>query len=149
MIETPSSDTPVLSQRGPARLVWPAIRRGLRQRCPACGEGRMYYRYLKVSDHCPSCGEALHHHQADDAPPYMTIFIVGHIVVPLLLWVEKGWSPSEWVHAALWLPLTLALVLFILPMTKGALIGLQWALRMHGFDGHADEAAPATGMPHA
>ena len=63
----------------------------------------------------------------------MTIFIVGHIVVPLLLWVEKGWHPDEWVHAVLWLPLTLMLVLVILPSMKGALIGLQWALRMHGF----------------
>ncbi len=98
----------------------------------------MFHRYLKVSDHCPQCGEALHHQRADDAPPYMTIFVVGHIVVPLLLYVERGWSPPEWVHAALWMPLTLVLTLAILPVMKGALIGLQWALRMHGFDEAAD-----------
>lgn len=94
----------------------------------------MFHRYLKVNEHCPGCGTALHHHQSDDAPPYMTIFLVGHIVVPLVLWVERGWKPPEWVHAVLWLPLTLALALAILPVMKGGLIGLQWALRMGGFD---------------
>lgn len=128
----------------PARSAWTAIARGLRKTCPACGRGAMFHRYLKVSDHCPSCGEALHHHQADDAPPYMTIFAVGHVVVPLLLAVEKGWSPPEWVHAVLWLPLTLVLTLAILPVMKGALIGLQWALRMHGFGGEGEQ--PADGL---
>ena len=106
----------------------------------------MFYRYLKVVDACPECGAELHHHRADDAPPYMTILIVGHIVVPLMLWVERGWRPPEWVHAALWLPLTLALVLAILPAAKGALIGLQWALRMHGFgeaEGEGDTNLPS------
>lgn len=109
------------------------MRRGARLRCPACGQGALFHKYLKVSDHCPSCGEELHHQQADDAPPYMTILIVGHIVVPLVLYVERGWQPPEWLHLVLWLPLTLALVLAILPVAKGALIALQWALRMHGF----------------
>ena len=130
MIEIQSAPATTLSA---PRNTWAAMRRGARLRCPACGVGRMFHRYLKVSDHCPQCGEALHHQRADDAPPYMTIFVVGHIVLPLLLFVERGWSPPDWVHAALWIPLTLVLTLAILPAIKGALIGLQWALRMHGF----------------
>lgn len=130
MIEIQSAPATTLSA---PRNTWAAMRRGARLRCPACGVGRMFHRYLKVSDHCPQCGEALHHQRADDAPPYMTIFVVGHIVLPLLLFVERGWSPPDWVHAALWIPLTLMLTLAILPAIKGALIGLQWALRMHGF----------------
>ena len=104
----------------------------------------MFGRYLKVNDHCPSCGEALHHHRADDAPPYVTILIVGHIVVPLVLYTEKAWHPPEWVHLVLWLPLTLVLALSILPVTKGALIGLQWALRLHGFGDTTVQAAQPT-----
>ena len=68
----------------------------------------------------------------------MTIFVVGHIVVPLLLAVERTWRPDPWVHAVLWGPLTLLLTLAILPRIKGALIGLQWALRMHGFGGETE-----------
>lgn len=99
----------------------------------------MFRRYLKVADHCPACGEALHHHRADDAPPYFTIVIVGHVVVGLVLAVEMAYRPPLWLHAALWLPLTVLLALLILPSVKGALIGLQWALLMHGFDPDGEE----------
>lgn len=130
----------------PPRDTWLAVRRGGRLRCPACGQGGLFRAYLKVADRCDACGEELHHQRADDAPPYMTIFLVGHIVVPLLLSVERGWHPPEWVHAVLWLPLTLILALSILPVMKGGLIGLQWGLRMHGFNGDAvtaDHGEPA------
>jgi uncharacterized protein (DUF983 family) len=116
------------------RSVFNSILRGLSLRCPACGKGRLYRRYLKVADQCPSCGEALHHHRADDAPPYFTIAIVGHVVVGLLLAVEIAYRPPLWLHAAIWLPLTVILALVLLPPIKGALVGLQWALLMHGFD---------------
>jgi uncharacterized protein (DUF983 family) len=92
-----------------------------------------------VADTCPHCGEELHHHRADDAPPYFTIVIVGHIVVGLVLAVEMAYRPPLWLHAALWLPLTVVLTLLILPSVKGALIALQWALLMHGFDPDATE----------
>lgn len=116
-----------------------SLLRGARLTCPSCGHGRMFRRYLKVADNCPACGEALHHHRADDAPPYFTIVIVGHIVVSLVLAVEMAYRPPLWVHAALWLPLTVLLALLILPPVKGALVGLQWALLMHGFDPDAKE----------
>ncbi len=111
-----------------------ALRRGLFGRCPHCGEGRIFRAFLKVADHCNSCGEPLHQQRADDAPAYFVILIVGHIVVPLALYLEMGFSPSYWVHAALWLPLTLALGLGLLQPIKGAIVGWQWAHRMHGFD---------------
>jgi len=117
-----------------ARPVLTSLLRGAAQKCPACGKGAMFRRYLKVADACPHCGEELHHHRADDAPPYFTIVIVGHIVVGLVLAVEMAYRPPLWVHAALWLPLTLILALTVLPIVKGALVALQWALLMHGFD---------------
>ncbi len=93
--------------------------------------------YLKIADHCPSCGTALHHHRADDAPPYITIMIVGHLVIPLLFLVERTWHPALWLHAILWLPLTLGLTLWLMPRVKGAVVGLQWALQLHGFGGES------------
>ena len=116
-----------------------SLLRGARLTCPACGKGAMFRRYLKVSDACPTCGEALHHHRADDAPPYFTIVIVGHIVVGLVLAVEMAYQPPLWLHEVIWLPLTVLLALLILPVIKGALVGLQWALLMHGFDPNAEE----------
>ena len=106
---------------------------------PGLRHRRMFRRYLKVSDACPHCGEELHHHRADDAPAYFTIVIVGHIVVSLVLAVEMAYRPALWVHMALWLPLTVILTFLFLPCVKGALVGLQWALRMHGFDPDSKE----------
>ncbi len=131
------------ADRGSDRPVLEAMLRGARLKCPACGTGALYRRYLKVLNACPNCGEELHHHRADDAPPYFTIVIVGHIVVSLVLLVEMTYRPPLWVHAALWTPLTLVLALGLLPSIKGALVGLQWALRMHGFDPNSrDEVVP-------
>lgn len=119
----------------PKRDVWRSIVRGMRGQCPACGEGKMFRAYLKVNDACPPCGEELHHHRADDAPPYLTIFVVGHIVGALMLMAEEFWPESPlWLHAMLWPTLTLILCLWLLPIMKGGLIAYQWALRMHGFD---------------
>lgn len=115
------------------RNTWQSIKRGMRCRCPNCGEGRMFNRFLKVTPSCPACGEDLSHHRADDLPPYLTIVIVGHIVVTAILFVFGRWEWPTMVHLMVWLPLTLALCLLLLQPTKGAVVGLQWALRMHGF----------------
>lgn len=125
--------------------------RGAAQKCPACGSGRLYSSYLKVNEQCPSCSEELHHQRADDAPPYFTMLIVGHVVVALVLLVEDMFAPPTWVHAALWAPTILILSLWLLPRIKGALIGLQWAWRMHGFSGTEDEVLeiPAAGEREA
>ena len=113
---------------------------GWRQRCPSCAQGRLFGSYLKVEHACATCGTELHHQRADDAPPYFTMFIVGHVVVALLLVVEKKYRPDLWVHLSLWLPMTTVLSLWLLPRIKGAFIGLQWAWRMHGF------GAPVAGI---
>src|SRR5262245_31321498 len=135
-----------LSDRRPQRDWTRALLSGFRLRCPACGTGRLFGRYLKVHDTCPGCGEALHHHRADDAPPYFTILIVGHVVVGAILPVERAFAPPMWLHAALWLPLTLALTLWLLPRIKGSIVGLQWAFYMHGFE---DAVRSPSGQPHA
>lgn len=118
----------------PKRFVFQAMLRGLRGRCPSCGQGKLYKGYLKVNDQCPVCDEALHHQRADDAPPYFTIFIAGHLIVPMLMAMELAMKPPIWLHLAIWLPVTVIVCLALLPLVKGAIVGLQWALYMHGFD---------------
>ncbi len=107
--------------------------RGLRCRCPACGEGKMFGSYLKVADHCPHCGEEFHHHRADDLPAYLVVLLLGHVFVPLALEVERGFSPALWVHVALWGPSLIIAALLLLPPVKGAIVALQWHMGMHGF----------------
>jgi uncharacterized protein (DUF983 family) len=117
-----------------AELLNSDLVRGLRGRCPCCGKGRLFRAFLKVSDRCRECGEELHHHRADDFPAYCVIFIVGHIIGPLVLAVEMAFAPASWVHLALWIPATLGMTLGLLQPVKGFIVALQWRLGMHGFE---------------
>jgi uncharacterized protein (DUF983 family) len=116
------------------RDVWTALKRGFRGRCPRCGEGKLFRAFLKVDDHCSTCGLDFTPHRADDLPAYLVIVIVGHIVVPLALLIETNYSPPIALQLAIYLPLTLFASLALLQPVKGAVVGMQWALRMHGFD---------------
>lgn len=126
-IDNPADDRPT----GAAAL------RGLRRRCPNCGEGHLFEGYLKVTDTCPSCQEELYHHRADDGPAYLTILLVGHILgfVIHLMWVQL--RPEPLVMASVLTVMAVGLSLYLLPRMKGMVVGIQWARRMHGF-GRAD-----------
>jgi uncharacterized protein (DUF983 family) len=115
------------------QLATSGLMRGFLGRCPRCGEGRMFRSFLKVNDRCAACGEELHHHRADDFPPYLVILIVGHLVVPAALYLETHFAPPTWVHMALWIPMTLGLAVGLLQPLKGAIVALQWRMGMHGF----------------
>jgi len=116
------------------RNVWTALKRGFRGRCPRCGEGKLFRAFLKTADHCSACGQDFTPHRADDLPAYLVIVIVGHIVVPLALMIETNYSPPLTLQLAIYLPLTFIASLVLLQPVKGAVVGVQWALRMHGFD---------------
>jgi uncharacterized protein (DUF983 family) len=116
------------------RNVWTALKRGLRGRCPRCGQGKLFRAFLKVNDRCSVCGLDFTPHRADDLPAYLVIIIVGHIVVPLALMIETNYSPPVALQLAIYMPLTLLASLLLLQPVKGAVVGIQWALRMHGFD---------------
>jgi uncharacterized protein (DUF983 family) len=55
-------------------------------------------------------------------------------VVPTVLYVETNYSPAVPLQLAIYLPFTLVASLLLLQPVKGAVVGMQWALRMHGFD---------------
>jgi uncharacterized protein (DUF983 family) len=116
------------------RDVWTSIKRGFRSRCPRCGEGKLFRAFLKVDNNCSVCGLDFTPHRADDLPAYLVIVIVGHIVVPTALMIETNYSPPVGLQLAIYLPFTLVASLALLQPVKGAVVGMQWALRMHGFD---------------
>lgn len=122
----------------PERSVSDAIKNGLRSRCPKCGTGHLFWRFVKPVDRCEVCGEDLSHQRADDLPAYLDVVVVGHLVVGAFVMVESVTTWPTWAHMAVWTPLTLLLAILFLQPLKGAVIGLQWALYMHGFGGEKD-----------
>ena len=107
-----------------------AMGRGHAGRCPACGSASLFHGYLKQHQHCLHCGLHLLAYRADDAPAYFTILLLGHILVPAMLTLEIAYHPPTALHLVTWLPLTILLTFAPLPRIKGALIGLQWALKI-------------------
>jgi uncharacterized protein (DUF983 family) len=118
-----------VQQISTAQAVW----RGFTMRCPSCGTGRLFGRFLKVVDRCPVCGEEFSHHRADDFPAYVVILVVGHTMIPSALAVETVYAPPMWLDFLIWLPLMIGSALALLQPVKGAIVGLQWQLGMHGF----------------
>ena len=121
------NDQPSSSSPQPVSMLT-GMKRGVRHRCPNCGEGRLYTQYLKVDLDCEVCGHDLARYPADDGPAYFTILIIGHLVVAPLLLFPFIWKMSP----VLVVPLTVlplaALTLLLLPRVKGAVIGALWAV---------------------
>lgn len=115
-----------------ATPVWTAIRRGVIGKCPKCGKGALYKAYLKQVDHCAVCGEPYRHIRADDAPPWLTILLVGHIIVPLIFVVDSWALWPVWVAMLVWPAATAVLALAILPRAKGVFLAIIWATRSPG-----------------
>ncbi|SMX29463.1 hypothetical protein TRP8649_03597 [Pelagimonas phthalicica] len=109
-----------------------AIWRGLRLRCPNCGEGKLLHSYLKVNESCDCCGLELKRAKADDGPAYMTILIVGHILGFGMHFAFVAWRPEPLTMVMIGLALTISSSLIMLPRMKGLIIGFQWAKRMYG-----------------
>lgn len=116
-----------------------SIARGMRCRCPSCGSGQLFSAWLKPVDSCRACGEDLHHQRSDDLPPYISIMILGHVAVGGFMMTDMVLNIPMWAHFAIWVPITILVALLTIQPIKGGVIGLQWALKMHGFSGIKEE----------
>ena len=102
------------------------VRAGLLCRCPHCGKGKLYRGYLKVAEQCSKCTADFGSEDAGDGPAVFVMLIVGFLIAFSALYVEVNYMPPYWLHAALWLPLTVILTLGLLPPFKGLLVALQF-----------------------
>jgi len=126
-----------------AEIVHPLKRslfRGLSGHCPACGKGKLFWKYLKVNGRCEVCDTDLARYPADDGPAYLTILLVGHLVVAPLLFFPIVWrSNPVYSLPIILLPLA-ALTLALLPRIKGGWIGLMYAMGVKDTDAHLHTA---------
>lgn len=114
----------------PVPTLGTALGRGLLGRCPACGQTHLFNGFLKVVPECTNCGAPLGLARADDAPPYFTILIVGHIVIPALVLMQKYDDPPGWLLSAIFLPLTVFLAVGLIRPVKGGTVGLMLSFNM-------------------
>lgn len=133
-IGTDGKPGPNSSRRGLPKTAWQAAGRGLRGRCPSCGEGKMFPRLLKPFAHCPTCGQDWTAQQADDFPAYVAIILTGHIMAPIIIFMINETSFSMWTNLAIMIFLALILIGALLQPAKGAIIALQWWMGLNGFE---------------
>lgn len=107
--------------------VWLGIRRGTIRRCPACGEGKLFCGYLAVIPICSVCANDNEQYPSDDFAPYVTIFLVSHLMLPILLAADRVWDPPIELEMAIALPIFAIATLTLLPFAKGAVIGFAWS----------------------
>ena len=115
--------------QGENRKLWLSIRRSLRGRCPNCGDARLFRAYLKQVDNCADCGEAWSEIRSDDAAPWLTILIVGHVMAPVMIAMSKSGRFAPWEMSAILIPVLIGLCLLVLPRAKALFMGAIWALR--------------------
>ncbi|RAK65025.1 DUF983 domain-containing protein [Phenylobacterium kunshanense] len=116
-----------------AEIAYPlfrSIKRGLAHRCPCCGKGGLFSRYLKVEPTCGSCGHSLTQYPADDGPAYVTILLTGHLIVAPMLLFPIVWEANPLYSVPLILTVLAVLMLLALPRVKGGWIGLMYALQV-------------------
>jgi len=109
-----------------------ALLRGARGRCPRCGQGPLLHHYLKIVERCPVCAEVFGHYRTDDAAPWLTILVVGHISVPIIFLCERHFQPPLAFAFAIYLPLILGLTFALLPRCKGVMTAMLWAMKAEG-----------------
>jgi uncharacterized protein (DUF983 family) len=105
-----------------------SVSRGLAGRCPACGRGRLFWKYLKVCGRCEACDEDLARYPADDGPAYLTILLTGHLIVAPLLFFPIVWKANPVYSVPLLLGGLAVVTLTVLPRIKGGWVGLMYAL---------------------
>jgi uncharacterized protein (DUF983 family) len=110
--------------------LWRSVSRGLAHRCPSCGEGRLYGRYLKIQPVCESCNHRLAAYPADDGPAYLTILLVGHLVIAPMLLFPVVWETPPIIALPILLAALTVVVLTGLPRIKGGWVGLMYALQV-------------------
>jgi len=138
---TTSTDQPIRygASEEVERPLGRSIKRGMLNTCPNCGSGKLFKSFLKPVDNCAACGEAMYHHRSDDLPPYLTIVVIGHLIIGGYMATDLVWPMPLWLTFTIWTPITVLATLLIIQPIKGGVIGLQWAQRMHGFGGHGDD----------
>jgi uncharacterized protein (DUF983 family) len=120
------------------RPLFTAMFRGASGRCPACGHGNLFSRYLATAEQCGHCHTVLGHHRADDLPAYLNIMVIGHVVVGAMMFLMTYELLGMWELAATTIAVAFVCAVALMRPLKGAVIGAQWALSMHGFGGHVD-----------
>lgn len=122
-----------------------ALWRGIRGKCPRCGETHLFARFLKPVERCRRCSQNWTLHAADDFPPYIAILLTGHIMAPVIIELGLHTGLPGWAMMLIVAVMAVSLLVVLLQPAKGGVIALQWWLGLQGFAGRAGKAEAGVG----
>lgn len=104
-----------------------SLGRGLRGRCPACGNAPLFGRFLKPVSACDACGCDWTLQAADDFPAYLVVLLLGHLIIPIVVETNLHFDLAATVQMILWPSMISVLALLLIQPMKGFVIALIWA----------------------
>lgn len=110
----------------PARGAPAPLEAAIKGCCPRCGSGPLFAGLIRFAPRCTACGLDFQAFNVGDGAATFLILIVGAIVTVLAVSLELSRSPPWWVHALLWVPLTIMLTLVLLRFSKALLLGQEY-----------------------
>jgi uncharacterized protein (DUF983 family) len=94
--------------------------------CPQCGSRTLFAGFATFAPKCRACGLDFSSFNVGDGPAAFLTLLVGALITGLAIAVDLTMEPPIWVHVLLWVPLTLAAVVFSLRFAKGMLLALEY-----------------------
>ncbi|MEP3421367.1 MAG: DUF983 domain-containing protein [Erythrobacter sp.] len=104
----------------------PALMRGIKGSCPRCAKAKLFRAWIKPVDQCSACHHDWSVQQADDFPAYIGIFVVGHLLAPIVIVMIGTFGVSAWLTLAIILPIAIVMLIAMLQPVKGGVIALLW-----------------------
>jgi uncharacterized protein (DUF983 family) len=108
-----------------------AVKTALAGRCPHCGASTLFETLIAFAPKCRACGLDFTQFNVGDGPAAFLILIIGAVVTGLAIWVELAAQPAWWVHALLWIPLTLIGTVYSLRFGKALLFVQEYRHQAH------------------
>jgi uncharacterized protein (DUF983 family) len=103
----------------------PIWRAALFALCPECGAPGLFEGAARFRDRCPACGLDTGRYNVGDGPAAFLTMIIGALLIVAALLLDFALNPPLWVHVILWVPLTVAAVIYGLRLAKAALLASE------------------------
>lgn len=112
-----------------APTITTVLRRGIARRCPRCGQGKIFERWVTLHDNCSACGLQYLRDQGD-LWGYLLFVDRAMFIFPLVVMFYFGWwNPnSVWYWAAI--AALIAAMVYTIPHRNGISVGLEYYVRM-------------------
>lgn len=90
--------------------------------CPVCAARTLFAGWVRFAPRCRACGHDFSSYNVGDGPAAFLILVIGALISAFAVVFQVKASPPFWVHILLWVPLTFALVIVSLRVSKAAML---------------------------